>query len=890
MSGPSPMALPPASIRHRDAPFVGRAVQRARLRERWDRALLGDRHLVVLAGDAGMGKTRLASCFAQEVHAQGALVLWGRCTPEAIVPYEPVVEALRTALRTVSPEARSRVVGGRPALQLLLPDLADLAPELEDQRPEPGAERYVLFETVADLLQRESDDWPVLFVVDDVQWADQHSLRLLDHLLRHERSARVLVLATQRTVPPTPNATLDDLLSALHRDAMLTRLELGGLDDGEVAELLDVGGWSIDRSRAAALRDATSGNPFYVTELAAHGDLGSLPPSVRDVLGPRLDRLDGSTMRFVAAAAVAGADASFGVLVGVTGLDPDEALDAADAAVAAGVLTDEAGGALGFPHMLVQQAVLDRLSGARRSALHLRVADALAADEGPTSSVAAHLLSAGSLAPVPRFAAVALEAGRDALGVLAYEDAVAWADRVLARGGLGEADRARALILRSDATRALGQGHVARSTADAAVAAARAAGDPVLLAQAVIAVALAVGGIGFRFDGADEALEAVIREALAGLGERAEHDPHRSMLLALRVANLANEADAPTLRGWADEALAAAAPTGDAQLLTWARLAQRMARWHRDELPERVDASLAALRASVRATTRVPEMTALVFCVADLAEAGEVEHAFAAYRRLRHLCATGRQPVFESYERFKAGTFALLRGKYAASVAAVDVALQIGLPVHGVNAELSWAAQAFIRAWDQGTLGTLVETVAGIASASPLPVWTAGHAMALAAAGRVDEAASVAHGLMADGSLLLPDDSMWLTAVSVLAEVARACGDRDLAALTHKELAPYRSRLVVAGLGGACLGPASRYAGIAAQAVGELDVADDLLQAAIAMARRMGARPHVARALFDRSLLLAACGQGAEARRLRTEASAIADRIGMQPGPLGQRA
>ena len=229
----SPVALPPPVERHLRRPFVGRTAELAELAEAWSETLAGQRRFVVIEGEAGSGKSRLAAHFAEQAHAAGAIVLWGRSTTEAIVPYEPLVEALRTVLRTVSPDARQRVITGRHGLAMLVPFLSgsdDIDTSRHSPDPEPVTDRYVLFETVAELLDAESAAWPIVFVLDDLQWADRLSIRLLQHVLQHERSSRVLAIGTVRTAPATENPDLDSLLSSLHRDTILRRVRVDGLD------------------------------------------------------------------------------------------------------------------------------------------------------------------------------------------------------------------------------------------------------------------------------------------------------------------------------------------------------------------------------------------------------------------------------------------------------------------------------------------------------------------------------------------------------------------------------------------------------------------------------------------------------------------------------------
>ena len=159
-------------------------------------------------------------------------MLWGRATAEAIVPFEPMVEAMRTVLRTVSPEARRRIAAERGLLQLLLPELEQLVPEARFERPDPSVERYLLFETVAELLRAESSEHPMLIVLDDLHWADAPSLKMIEHVLRHELPGRVMVVATVRVAGRRSDARArPDRRRARPATGCSPALPVGGLRD-----------------------------------------------------------------------------------------------------------------------------------------------------------------------------------------------------------------------------------------------------------------------------------------------------------------------------------------------------------------------------------------------------------------------------------------------------------------------------------------------------------------------------------------------------------------------------------------------------------------------------------------------------------------------------------
>ncbi|HEU5152520.1 MAG TPA: BTAD domain-containing putative transcriptional regulator, partial [Iamia sp.] len=458
------MPLPPAVEGRRAlSRFVGRIDELDRLGAAWTATRTGGRRLALVAAEPGAGKTRLAQQLARTVHAEGAQVLWGRCTAESLAPYQPVVEAVRTATEAMGPAAGRALVTARPALGRLLPDIV---PEAADEARR--SDLYALYEALAELVTDVSATAPVLLVVDDAQWADTATLGLLDHLLAHDRGGRLLVVATARRPAGRTTPELDAFVAAQRRAERLTEVVLPGLDTGAVAELLGARGVAVDDATAEALRQRTGGNPFFLEALADHGgDLGggdprALPVSVRDVLDGRLAALDAEAATVLTAAAVIGLRVDLALLGAVTATGPDALLDVVDAAVAGGLLAeDEDLGWVTFPHALVRQALVARTTRNREAHLHLRVADALGAGATATAgAVAEHLLAAGRLAPTARRARAALDAATEAIAVLADHEARRWVDRALAaldaEPGTEPALRAEALILSARVYRHIG--------------------------------------------------------------------------------------------------------------------------------------------------------------------------------------------------------------------------------------------------------------------------------------------------------------------------------------------------------------------------------------------------------------------------------------------------
>jgi DNA-binding SARP family transcriptional activator len=179
---PAHLTLPHSLRSSANSPFVGRDAELERLRERWAEARAGTRAVVLMEGEAGIGKTRLASELAREVHREGALVLYGRCDEGLAVPYQPFVEALRPYACMVGLD---RLLGDlAPELRRLLPELTGLG---DPARGDPESQRYALFEAVAALVEAMMRERPGLLIVDDLQWAAAPTLLLLRHLIRTQR-------------------------------------------------------------------------------------------------------------------------------------------------------------------------------------------------------------------------------------------------------------------------------------------------------------------------------------------------------------------------------------------------------------------------------------------------------------------------------------------------------------------------------------------------------------------------------------------------------------------------------------------------------------------------------------------------------------------------------
>jgi DNA-binding winged helix-turn-helix (wHTH) protein/tetratricopeptide (TPR) repeat protein len=482
--------------------FFGREEELTAMDRAWQGARTGSRQLMLVAGEAGIGKTRIIGEFARRC-LSAATILVGHSDEEALTPYQPFVEALTQLLdRFTDADLAQQMRDGdlTPEVARLVPNLTARFPELDRGTVvDPESERFRLFQAVDRLFSSASKRTPLLILLDDLHWADKSSLLLLRHLARAAPSTATLMIGTYRG-DGVERTTLGALLADLQRDQGAARLALRGLTVEDAERLVEaIAGRRPNRAFMKLLTNETSGNPFFIREVVQHlKDAGELdqvdgtkpvsaaartfvPESVKEVINQRLVRLTEACNRALSLGSVLGREFRLDVLARVGAFNEDELLDALEAAQTAGLIVEEHGvqGRFSFSHALIREVLYDRLSATRRIRLHSRIAEVLestsAAEGLPLADLAYHFVQAAPLNGYGRAVDFATRAAREATESLAHEEAAQFYELALQAvsqsGPAREIDDLRAELYanRGDALTSVGNWPEAKAAFDGAL-------------------------------------------------------------------------------------------------------------------------------------------------------------------------------------------------------------------------------------------------------------------------------------------------------------------------------------------------------------------------------------------------------------------------------------
>ncbi|HZQ86634.1 MAG TPA: AAA family ATPase [Acidimicrobiales bacterium] len=828
--------------------LVGRDAAQAVVTPAAEAAMRGRGQVVLIAGEAGIGKTALAEDMVDHCRRRGALVCWGTCWDgEGAPAYWPWVQVLRALLD--DPEAATVLRQLGPTTT----DLAILLPELAGDHAPPSASdadeaRFRVFDAVSTLLSRASASRPLTVVLDDLHWADAPSLHLLAFLCRQLRGARVLIVGTYRDVESAANETTGPLLNDLSRSSV--SVLLSGLAADDVASLITVlSGTTPDPDLAASIHRRTGGNPFFVrevTRLMASGSVaaGAIPEGVREVVERRLARLPQPCADMLAVAAVVGQDVPLDVLAEATGSSVTELLDLLDEAVRARMLADAPGplGPYRFAHDLFRETLYNGLTRSARAAAHERVALALEQVGTPMAAeISRHWVLALPGGDPDRAVTWSTRAAEQAMGQLAFEDAANHYDRALqacdVHRGADDTTRLALQLGLAEALAKAGEGERARAVLNAVADLARRAGAHAELAAA----ALGLDKLGTRTGIANPHGEALLEEALAGTSS---DDPRlRSLLLGALARHRYHtrmEQGAGDAAQLAEEAVAEARRAGDPDVLAAALGAVHDARWLPGQAAVRLEVTTEMEAAAEAAGDPDLLMQAALLRFTALLELGSADapRQFERFARAARACRHRRASY---YLLTREATVATMRGEEEEARRLLDASLALGEEIGEPDAHRVYQAQSGglheLGGYRRSGVDKLDE-----ADLTAFPVsTTVAVALELLDKGEVTRVRAMV-APFADGGLeRLQLDYSWLDTVVYLAEAFRGVGFDDAARRAYEMLEPFRGSCVVTAAAVLFDGSVDHHLALQDAHAGNIERATAGFEAAIEIHERVGA-------------------------------------------------
>ncbi len=889
-------------------PFVGRERELTLLRGALAETIAGSGRVVLVCGEPGIGKTRLAEELASHAPAQGAVVRWGRCREGTGTPaFWPWVQILRAQIGEIDPEAVREQLGAAAAeIVRLIPELHEhlgvpAAPLAEDE----GA-RFRLFDSVIAFLRASAARQPLVLVLEDLHWAQPASVELLRVLIDELHESRILVIATYRDIEVNEGHPLTAVLQAPSYPPQVQRIALAGLGEQEIGQLIAALGHANSASLAASVHSQSGGNPFFAGEIVRGLGTGEarIPSSVRDAIGHRLQRLSERCRRLVGLASVIGAEFEFATLERVVPElgDGGSLLQVLSEAAGARIVVEIPGaGGPGyrFGHALIRDVLYTTLPLEERLRLHWQVATALETLGGPDrergASVLAHHFSeaiAGCADGAPRQACIdkavlyATEAGRQATVMCAHDEAAAHYERglnVLEAWALHDRrQQCEVLLAMAEAQVQDGAKYAVRSkTFHRAAALARELRDPQLLARAALGMARRT----WYDDAATPAHVALLEEALEAVGKQ-DSVVRARLLGCLVVARYLPDPRVHSVPLSAEE-LAIARRVGDPRTIGFGLFSRYLALTEPEQTEERVRLATEVRELGDQVGDVDLAMYGRLFRFNELLTLGQVTTAERELEEYARLADDLRLPYFRSRGVAVRVATVLLAGRFAEAERLARETLRL---IHDAEEPLAlsgYAKQLALIYWEQDRLSEIEGAILGAFNPPHDGSEIFGGVMRAwrhAEQGRVQEARSEIEHLRAPDLETMPRTRSWFFFATVLAELCTAIGDTARAATLYTLLEPY-ARYLILTTGPTCWGSVSLVLGQLAHTMGRWDDALRHLDDALAVHRRMPSPPWIANTQWTMAATLHARNDPGDRERaavLLTEVLEVTERLGMR--------
>ena len=843
-------SVPVVAVATDREPLIGREIELASVRRALDVARAGSAHVVAIAGEPGIGKTRIVDEAAAEAGARGAAVVRGRAEEESRA-YGPWRSALRPLVAAAS---------GLPARVL-----DDVRRVTGDGRP-PGEagtgaaqprdgeeERLRMFDAVAELVRSAARERLLFIAFEDVHAVDRSSLLLLGHLLQEASDAQLLVVLTYRSAELSAGHALGDLLDDLERDRRLSRVPLRGLPETAVARFFPPEA-AVASHALRELHERTAGNPFFLRELVRllaergelYGDGATLPAvvpdRVREVVGRRLEPLMPATREVLAIAGVVGRPFTIAGVARIGGLGRESVAQALQPALSGRLLEarPDAPGRFGFAHAIVRDAVYDELPPALRARLHASAAAVLqesleAGGDATAAEAARHALAAARCGGDPQPAwGLSLEAAREAAALQAHAEAAAHYAGALEALELGvdvtAAVRLETSLALAAATFAAGDIDTARGRFRTVAAAARRGAAAEIHARAALGFSEVQ-----QYGLIDTDAIALLQEALDLL------PPQDSALRARASARLGQRLDPVTdqarREALVDEGVAMARRLGDDAALVSLLAAAALVNWPPGRDAVRRDATEEVLARAVRGADVAAVLWVRRTRLRDAWKVGQLDVVDTELDHLARLSAESRRTYYRWYVLVLQAARATFAGRLAEGEQLAEEAVELNRR-HGAPDQEHAAQRLALALQRRRPREAPLVALRDYAARHPaLPVWQAMLAQAewslRAEGGRRTVATCARDGFAA--ILRTPD---WLCGLVLLAEPVAAWGTPEQIEQLAAALADHAGRNVVMDVACAAFGPVARPLGRLAVAAGRPEEASGHFEQAVELAAR----------------------------------------------------
>lgn len=883
--------------------FVGRGDALEALQKGFSRAVKGAGGVMMISGEPGIGKTSCAEEFAQAIEDQGGLVLWGRCYEQSgAPPYWPWVQILRDYANANSDdELRVALASSGDPITMLVPEIAErlgITPKSTDAPSRPE-ESFRVFDAVANLFTRHARFVPLALIIDDLHWADESSLALLEFVVKSLRQQRIYIICTYRDAEVTRKSLLLGTLGELGRSRQMDRIRLSGLDPDDTARLAGaVSGVPLPPHVIDAIYRQTDGNPLFVEEVArvVATEYGTstgrvvavdVPVGIREAIGRRLDRLTGECNDLLAVAAVIGRDFDLRVVVRVLGTTLEAAAANLADAVREGLVLDRDSGpaAYRFTHAVIRETVYDELPTIERLKIHQRVAAALMdlhanRIEPVLSQLVHHYIEASALGDFEPAVDLALRAAAYDLRLHALEDACRHYDQALQMlldNGREDDPRTAVTCFRKGRVE-LTSGKIGPAIESLArgIDLARRQGDVQLFTDCTLVLVFTTSNM------AQHQTVPLLKEALSMWPEtelRRRAVILANLAFALRSTDSASEVDKV-----GRQAVTLARETGDPAVLVPAlRLVCMGLRGRAETLPERLRLGEEALGLCGAQDDQEEVAECCYWHLLSLIEDGQVAATESLLDRYAHHAGEHHLHRHEYQARLLRVAMNLLHGEWSIAEKRIEEALDQGRKMNRQEAESVFGAQMFLLNRELGRLRAMRPVVESILGEQPAQLWQPGLMLMCCEVGLPERARAALNAVGGEDFSAVPRDDMWLITMVFCAEASAHLGDKDRAAMLYRALLPYEQQTANHPTA-ICLGSVASYLGLLAQLIGEGDAARRHFVTGIENNRAMRAWPALARSQFWLARMLTGSKADAsrdEGRQLLADVEQLAARLSM---------